>query len=158
MFKPKYLMRLKNEFSADSAMCLGSQLKSIVRNVDQLMESPSWLGADVDAISPIPKQLGIDSFRLKKIGNSDSLINLCENINQFLSGVFIAVKNHETCEYPDTYIGTEDEEFRALNLDGVFLEIRTFDTSYFEMYFESNILLKDVSKIYPLDLVLINEQ
>ena len=89
----------------------------------------------------MPKKLGIDSFQLRKIGDSHSLINICENIDQFLSGVFIAVKEkNQNFKCQDLYIGTEDEQFRSLNFDGILIEIRAFDTSYFELYSDDPIL------------------
>jgi hypothetical protein len=56
MFEPKQLIQLdKKPFSHDQAVCLGSQLKSIVQTLSQLIESHIWFGADVDALSPLPK-------------------------------------------------------------------------------------------------------
>jgi hypothetical protein len=39
-------------------------------------------------------------------------------------------------------IHTEDEQFRPLNLEGVLLEIRAFDTSFFEIYSEDGNLIQ----------------
>lgn len=39
---------------------------------------------------------------------------------------------------------TEDEPFRAINCSGVIMELRTFDTSYFEIYSEN---LKIIEKL-----------
>ena len=124
MFKPKYLVQLdKKAFSNDQVVCLDSQLESIIKNLSELIESHVWFGADVDAISPIPKKFGIDSFQLRKIGDIHSLINLCENIDQFLSGVFIAVKGkNQNSKCSELRVGTEDEQFRPLNLDGILIE------------------------------------
>ncbi|MCH9609381.1 MAG: hypothetical protein S4CHLAM45_05220 [Chlamydiales bacterium] len=154
MFGPKYLIRLdKKAFSRDQFVCLGSQLKAIIKTLSELIEPHVWFGADIDAISPMPKKLGIDSFQLRKIGDSYSLINLCENINQFLSGVFIAVKEKKrNFEYSELRVGTEDERFRSLNLDGVLIEIRAFDTSYYELYSDNLILIEKLSKIYEIKI------
>lgn len=150
MFEPKYLIRLTNKaFSHDQVVCTGSQLKSIVKNLSELIGSHVWFGADVDAISPIPQKLGIDSFELRKIGDIYLLINLCENIDQFLSGVFIAVKEKNRNSICSRLrIGTEDDQFRPLNLNGILIEIRAFDTSYFELYSDNFDLMKELSKIY----------
>ena len=147
MFTPKYLIRLdKRTFFPDEVVCLGSQLKVIVNSLNELIESHVWFCADVDAFSPIPKNLGIDSFMLKKVESSYSLINLCENVNQFLSGVFIAVREINTnLTYPDLLIGTEDKQFRCLDLDGVLIEIRAFDTFWFELYSEDQDLMMKLS-------------
>ncbi|MCB1067104.1 MAG: hypothetical protein KDK56_02855 [Simkania sp.] len=154
MFEPKYLIRLdKKAFVQDQVVCLGAQLKSIIKNLSELIEPHVWFGADVDAISPMPKKLGVDSFQLRKIGDNHFLLNLCENIDQFLSGVFIAVKEKDkNFKYSELRVGTEDEQFRSLNLDGVLIEIRAFDTSYFEIYSDNLILMKKLSKIYKIKI------
>jgi len=154
MFEPKYLIRLdKNVFFSDQAVCLGCQLKSIINSLSKLLEPHVWFCADVDAISPIPKKLGIDSFQLKKIGNDSYLIKLCENIDQFLSGIFIAVKkSDQNIKLKDLCIGTEDEQFRFLGLNGVLIEIRTFDTSYFELYSGNAGLMEKLSKKYNVNI------
>jgi len=154
MFEPTFLIRLdKKAFSHNQVVCLGSQLKSIVKNLSELIEPHVWFGADVDAISPMPKKLGVDSFQLGKIGDSHSLINLCENIDQFLSGVFIAVKEkNQNFKCSELRIGTEDEQFRPLNLDGILIEIRAFDTSYFEVYSDNSVLMEKLSKIYRVKI------
>lgn len=155
MFEPKYLIRLDNKaFLPEQVVCLGSQLKSVIKNLSELIEAHVWFCADVDAISPIPKKLEINSGQLKKLGHNSSLINLCENIDQFLSGVFIAIiEKNENLKIPNLHIGTEDEQFRPLeDLDGVLVEIRAFDTSYFELYSEDAILMKKLSKIYDVKI------
>lgn len=154
MFEPKYLIELNKEaFPHDEFLCLGSQLKSIVKTLSELIEPHIWFGADVDAFSPVPQKLGINSFQLRKIGDDHSLVNLCENIEQFLSGVFIAVKEkNQNFKCSELLAGTEDEPFRALNLDGILIEIRAFDTSCFEAYSDNLILIENLSKIYKIKI------
>lgn len=154
MFKPKYLICLdKKAFSPEQVVCLGSQLKSLIKNLSELIEPHIWFGANVDAFSPLPRKMGIASFRLEKIGYDSSLILLCEKIDQFLSGVFLAVREkNQHLLYPDLLIDTEDERFRSLNVDGVLIEIRAFDTSYFELYSEDLILMNNISKIYGVKI------
>ncbi len=109
---------------------------------------------NIDALSPIPQQLGIHSFQLKKLGDDASLIDLCENIDQFLSGVFIAIikADQSNLNGLNVCVGTEDEPFRSLELDGVLIEIRTFDTSYFEIYSENQILMKELAELYDANI------
>ena len=154
MFEPKYLLHLdKKAFSHEQVVCLGSQLKSIIKNLSELIEPHVWFGADVDAISPMPQKLGVNSFQLRKIGDSHSLVNLCENIDQFLSGVFVAVKEkNKNFKCSELRVGTEDEQFRSLNLDGILIEIRAFDTSYFEVYSDNLILMERLSKTYKIKI------
>ncbi|NGX36928.1 MAG: hypothetical protein K1000chlam2_00074 [Chlamydiae bacterium] len=154
MFEPKYLIRLdKRAFPTEQVVCLGSQLISIIKNLSELIESHIWFCADIDAISPIPQKLGVDSFQLTKIGDDPSLVNLCENIDQFLSGVFIAIREKDqNLKYSDLCVGTEDDQFRSLDLDGVLIEIRAFDTSYFEIYSENQELINKLAKIYSIKI------
>lgn len=154
MFEPKYLILLdKKVFSSDQGICLGSQLKSIIENLNGLIKPHAWFCADVDACSPIPKKLGIDSFHLNKIGDNLSLIKLCNNIDQFLSGVFIAIREkNQTLKHSDVSLETEDEQFRSLDIDGVLIEIRTFDTSYFELYSEDIALMRKLSRTYGVKI------
>jgi hypothetical protein len=155
MFDPKYLIRLNTKaFSDAQAICLGSQLLSIIKTLSELIEPHIWLCADVDALSPIPQKLGIESFQLKKLGEDSSLIDLCENIDQFLSGIFVAIikKNQTNLSDLDLCAGTEDEPFRSLDLDGVLIEIRAFDTSYFEIYSENKLLMEKLAELYNVKI------
>jgi len=144
MFKPKYLVQLDEKaFSDDTAVCLGAQLKSIVETLSGFMASCVWFGADVDAISHIPEQLGIDTVQLRKIGDRHALMSLCEHIDQFLSGAFIAVQaRSQNFKCSASHVGTEDAQFRYLAIDGILVEIRAFDTSYFEVYTDNPLLIK----------------
>lgn len=140
-------------FSEDRVVCLGSQLKHIVENLSRLIDPHVWFCADIEAISSIPTELGLDSPRLRKIGNDISLTNLCANIDQFLAGVFIAVKEEDqNLESLDVHAWTEDEQFRSLHLDGGIIEIRTFDTSYFELYSDDSGLMEKLSLIYRAEV------
>lgn len=54
MFKPKYLIRLdKKAFAPEQIVCLGVQLKSVITNLDQLIEPHVWFSADISASSSI---------------------------------------------------------------------------------------------------------
>lgn len=154
MFEPKYLIRLnKDVFPCDPVACLGSQLKTIVKGLGELMLPHIWFGSDVDAISHKPKKLGIDSFQLKKIGDDGALIGLCETVDQFLSGVFIAIgTKNQNCKCWTLSIETEDEPFRSINLEDILIEIRAFDTTCFEVYSDNPILIKNLSKMYGVKI------
>lgn len=154
MFKPKYLICLdKRAFPPEQVVCLGSQLKSIVESLSELIAMHVWFCADVDAFSPIPTKLGIDSFRLKKIGNDSSLIDLCENIDQFIWGVFLCIdSNFSSQNIQNVELETEDESFRPIPCDGVLIEIRAFDTSYFALYSEDLALMKKISAMYNVEI------
>lgn len=135
MYKPKYLLMLTGEyFPSDSLICTGKQMEQIVNWLVEKIPGCSWYVADVDAYSPVPTNRGINTYELQKLGGTDELITLCTEIEQFLRGVFIAANS----ELRSTVAaGTEDERFRDLDMEDVAVEIRSFDTTYFEVYTES---------------------
>lgn len=51
---------------------------------------------------------------------------------------------------------TEDQPFRSINCKGILIEIRTFDTSYFEIYAEDKHLMKKISKNYNIEIKVAN--
>ncbi|MES2273048.1 MAG: hypothetical protein V4487_02520 [Chlamydiota bacterium] len=48
-------------------------------------------------------------------------------------------------EFINSEISTEDEQFRALDFNGILIEIRAFDTSFFEIYSEDEGVIKKIS-------------
>jgi len=155
MFTPKYLICLGTKAFLDAeAVCLGSQLCSLIEILSNLIKSHVWLCADVDAQSPLPRQLEINSFKLNFIGADEALINLCNNIDQFMSGVFIAIpaSAKERFENSEVLVDTEDELYRPIDFDGILIEIRAFDTSYFKVYSENQSLMKQLSELFNSEL------
>lgn len=142
MYKPKFLITLKaNDFYPDSFVCLGSQLITIVRHLHPLLAPHIWLAAD------------IDSFLLKNIGDDEAMIKMCSEVDQFLSGVFCAIENqYANQNLHGIEIETEDEQYRPIDINGVLIEIRAFDTSYFEIYSENRDLIRELAKKFNKDI------
>lgn len=155
MYKPKFLIRLKAEnFLQAEAVCLGTQLITIIDLIKGSIEPHLWFAADVDAFSDLPKKLDLHQTHLKKIGNDSSFIKICREITQFLSGVFFAVEEiFENQEIANLEISTEDEAYRPVNLNGILCEIRAFDTSFFEIYSENEGTIKELAKKFGVDIL-----
>ena len=148
MFTPKFQTLLKKEsFHPNKVVCLGSQMILIVDFLQDILVPHTWYGADVDAFEKKKKKFGLDSCFLKIIGSDLSLIEICSKIDQFLSGVFFAIENDCLNQNLEKIkINTEDEQFRELNINGILVEIRAFDTSFFEVYTTNKTLIKKISK------------
>lgn len=117
--------------------CLGCQLVELLEFIEKLIPNALWYFFDVESNEQqkeYPKSFGINITDLKEIGIQTE---------QFLSGVFIAMQENSKIENVD--IRTEDDEYRTLNTDGVILEIRAFDTSYFEVYSDSYEIIKKIA-------------
>jgi hypothetical protein len=158
MFKPKFQILLKKEnFYPDEVVCLGSQLITIVDFIKIIQIPHIWYSADVDAFGKLPSELGIDSFFMRKIGDDSSLIQICSEINQFLSGVFFAIDAKYANQKIDfVEVGTEDEKFRPMDIDGVLIEIRAFDTSFFELYSDNEIIIKKIAEKFNVEIIIVD--
>ncbi len=155
MFQPKFKILLKKEnFYPAEVICLGSQLITIIQSLKQILPSHIWYAADVDAFNIIPNDLILNSFFPEEVGDDDFFIEICKKITQFLRGVFLAVDiQFSNQNISNNEVGTEDEQFRPIELDGILLEIRAFDTSFFELYSENEKLINQLAGVFSVDVI-----
>jgi hypothetical protein len=158
MFKPKYRILLSSKcFPPDKFICLGKQLISIVNFIKNLLPQHIWYGADVEAVGKGAQNCNLNSVKLNAIGTDSQFIEYCSGIEQFIWGEFLCVdSNYLSQNITNVELETEDESFRPINCDGVLVEIRTFDTTFFEIYFESIELVDKISKTYNVDIEIAN--
>lgn len=145
MFKPKFHLTLTTEhFYPSTVICSGSQLISIINFLETKLPPHTWYSIDIDAIGSKGQPYNPESNIIKKIGTSSSLKKICTEVDQFLSGVFFAIDNAKNYESISIEVNTEEKPFRILNIEGVFLEIRAFDTSFFDFFSEDAQILKEL--------------
>lgn len=128
--------------------CLGSQLASIVSVLGQSLGDVVWYAADVDSIGvvlPICKQSPC------LIGHSNRLIELVEHIDQFLRGVFLAVDPQKTNPQFRSDIDTEDSI--EADLGDALVEIRAFDTTFFEILTNKEQIGAVLAKTFTIHVV-----
>lgn len=154
MFNPKYRILIKSKcFPEDGVIGLGSQLISIVENIKTYMLPHVWYGADVEAVGIAARKYGLNHFQVSKIGSDLEFIEYCSEIEQFTWGVFLCVdKSFSSQEVQGIELETEDKCFRSINMDGIILEIRAFDTTYFGVYSENLGLISSISEIYKVEI------
>lgn len=153
MFNPKFLIRLnKGFFLKNYAACLGSQLLQIVNFIESYIPPQTWFGADINCISNDKNLIKYNSFFLTEIGDVSLLKQFLMNVDQFSSGVFLALRKEIFAKNNLMALRTEDPEYRSLNINGVILEIRAFDTSYFEIYSDDSELIKQISNNYHVEI------
>jgi len=152
MFKPKYRILITSKcFPEDEVICLGSQLISIVTSIKNDLLPHIWYGADVDAIGKGARKY--NNIQLSLIGSDLQFINYCSEIDQFIWGDFLCIDSNFTSQsFQDIELETEDEPFRPINANGVLIEIRAFDTTYFEIYSDNKELITKISKIYNVKI------
>jgi hypothetical protein len=126
----------RQEFS-----CTGSQLKMILIVVQELLTNHQWFLADLstnDGYLPPEIDSPIQPIRLDCI---DKLIQYVSKVDQFLSGIFIAVPNsHEWIEMREIW----DTEEILQDLGSASIEIHAFDTAYFEIYTNNSEILEKI--------------
>ncbi|MDN3506643.1 MAG: hypothetical protein P0S96_05390 [Simkaniaceae bacterium] len=128
MFNPKYRKEITSEHFKEEFACTGAQLISVVESLKGRLSSHVWYGADLR---------GAGHGGLQRIGADSELIEYCSKVDQFLSGVFLCIDSRYTSQnFQEIALETEDPPFRPIDCEGVLLEIRAFDTSYFEIYSE----------------------
>ena len=154
MFKPKYRILITSKcFPQDEVICLGSQLISIVTSIKNDLSPHIWYGADVDAVGKGAKKYNLNKIQLSLIGSDLQFINYCSEIDQFIWGDFLCIDSNFTSQsFQDIELETEDEPFRPINANGVLIEIRAFDTTYFEIYSDNKELITKISKIYNVKI------
>lgn len=154
MFNPKYRILLMNKcFPRDKVVGLGTQLISIVNSIKDFLPQHIWYGANVEAVGKGAKKYNLNNIQLNVIGTDLQLIEYCSEIEQFIWGVFLCIDgNFSSQNIQGIELETEDKPFRSINCDGVLIEIRAFDTTYFGIYSEDVKLMKKISKIYNLEI------
>jgi hypothetical protein len=152
MFKPKYRILITSKcFPQDEVICLGAQLISIVSSIKNDLLPHIWYGADVDAVGKEAKKY--NNIQLSLIGSDLQFINYCSEIDQFIWGDFLCIdSNFISQSFQDIELETEDDPFRHINANGVLIEIRAFDTTYFEIYSDNKELITTISKIYNVKI------
>jgi hypothetical protein len=67
--------------------------------------------------------------------STHELQRLCEQSDQFLSGIFLALP--QGSPVPEEYHGMITEDEPTTDIGGAVAELRAMDTSYFELYFSN---------------------
>ena len=148
MTKPNYLIDVQWEGGVN---CLGEQLIEILDFIElyPAIKDAIWYASDLDS-SPIPECIRkFGDFIPKKVGNTRDLITICQHVDQFLSGIFLAFSK-DVGDHLNEEFGTEDKEFRDIG-DAV-LEIRAFDTTFLEVYTNDYNLVHKIAEKFHCEI------
>ena len=122
-------------FLKGGVICLGRQLVCIINFLKALFPEHVWYGADVDGIGENTASSPLRNIQPSLIGTASDFAAYCLKIDQFMSGVFLCIDyRYRTESLQNIELETEDEPYRAIEGIGILLEIRAFDTTYFEIY------------------------
>ena len=154
MFKPKYRILVTSKcFPGDGVIGLGSQLILFIDSVKNYLPLHTWYACDVEAVGKNIERPDLSGVKMNLIGSDVQFTQYCFGIEQFIWGVFLCVdKKLSSQNFASIQLETEDEPFRPVNLNGILIEIRAFDTTYFEVYSEDIELLSKISNIYGVEI------
>lgn len=133
MSRAHCVVRLRGlDIDGSSASCLGIHLKSILQILENQTHECVWFIADVDAHQVISDSLTGKLQEPQAFGDTRKLINLSENVDQFLSGVFLAVPVQQVPNHWAHSFSTERPPFDEM--ESAMFEIRAFDTTFMEVF------------------------
>lgn len=130
--KPTFILRLSGEHFQNEISCLGEQLVQILTCIQLETSNFTWFAFDVFGGGNQPSEV-LFPKPYSVILNTDELINRAKEIAQFHSGVFIGIKKGKDIVWDSGRL-PETEESEGLQHPEAEIEIRPFDTSYFEIY------------------------
>lgn len=130
--EPTFILRLSGKHFQSDLSCLGEQFAQILACIQHETSHFTWFAFDVFGSSNQPSE-GLFPKPYSEILSTDELINKVKEIVQFHSGVFIGIRKGKEMVW-DINILPETEESEGLQHPEAEIEIRPFDTSYFEIY------------------------
>jgi len=144
-----FRLQLSGEsIEGDIISCLGSQLARIVRVATDFFGEKVWYVANVDFFG---KKMQLSTRTPVRIGNPEQFIEFVQSIDQFLYGVFLAVEINISNPRFREDINTEDSI--SVDLGDATLEIRAFDTSYFEILTREKQIADMLAEVFSVQAV-----
>ncbi|MBD3920222.1 hypothetical protein H8B09_15760 [Paenibacillus sp. PR3] len=129
------ILRISKTRESQQFSCLGEQLEDILSVINEDSKPLLWYGLDVDYYEITN---GIFNTPISRFIHTKDLIIATRNVEQFLSGVFIASENDITKWDLQNLPKTEEDE--GFQIDEAEIEIRAFDTTYYEVYLKNSIV------------------
>lgn len=144
-----YVVRLTGtQLKGESTCCSGEQLRELLHQLKSWVNDCVWHVSDVKTNNSVESLV---SGELQKQRLSTDFLNeLCSQVDQFLSGIFLAVPAKIDMPHLNPGLVTEDEP--TVDLGDAILEIRAFDTSYFELYTADNKLAEWLKNFYQAEI------
>lgn len=119
------------QINGDRICCTGDQLATVLKGLKPLLKDEQWFITDIAANHVFTLARTPTESNVVNIGGIEDLIHFALQIDQFLSGIFLAVPSHL---HPNWNRSFDTEGEPTNDLGDAILEIRAFDTSYFELH------------------------
>ncbi len=137
---PSFVRLYPRHFDESQIVCLGKQLSEIVSSIPNTDSTLQWYTADV---TPSANPVFSSRNTAQHLGDSNRLIQESNSFSQFESGVFMAVPSSLLSPDFRDPIYTEDEV--EINIGDSKVELRVFDTSFFEILSDDDSILQGIN-------------
>lgn len=146
--KQLYLLQVgPAQFPDDPAVCLGSQLQVLLSVISLGIPNFLWFAADVEVNQSPTSEVTGKGPTPTYVGHTGEITRFAGSVDQFLSGVFLAVEEGAVRELQALQFFTDDPQFREI--EPAEIEIRAFDTSFLEVYANRTEYLTNLAAKYP---------
>lgn len=130
--------------------CLGEQLAMLIGAIASLTADCLWFAGDVNTTAGYPFFAPQGGTVCVEVGQTQAVIAAVRMYVQFTDGVFLAVPRERRSLIENVIVRTEAPTY--MQLAGALVEIRTFDTSYFEVYSASTEIIGSLQRRFGGEL------
>ena len=126
----------------ESLCCLGYQLANLVAHLDREVGEVHWYMFDINTENNDSRFNATSNATI----STKDFIQMVASVSQFLSGVFVAVPL--SVEKPVFREPIKTDDAVDVPISPGILEVRAFDTSYFEVLTDDPTISSSISKSY----------
>lgn len=143
------LLRINGQLiDRESTSCTGKQMKELLVHVEPWLQLCDWYLLDI-RINNHVEFLSSSGHHPQRISR-EILGSVCAQVDQFLSGIFLAVPSGVS--QPKLHLDAKTEDEPSADLGDALLEIRAFDTSYFEIYTPLPALAERLHQLFGVEV------
>lgn len=147
MTKTLYLRIYRSFVPNEDCSCTGTQALKLIEIFEKLLPGCIWYAADIDTNNFVNKTKEFNKPVARKVGTTQDFKDTFSRVSQFFSGIFLLVPpTILSPKWGRELLYTEDP--LTSDLGDSLVEIRAFDTSYFEIY----TLREDIVRVLKEDL------
>jgi hypothetical protein len=144
-----YALRVAGKLiDRESISCTGKQLKELLIHVEPWVCGCVWYIMDITTNNSVDIPASGDGKQERF--STETLSAFCSRVDQFLSGIFLAVPSGLPQPHLKLDAITEDEP--SIDIGDALIEIRAFDTSYFEIYTPLPELAEKIHRLFGVEV------
>lgn len=142
-----YILRISGKLiDGESVSCTGKQLKELLVHVEPWVGNCEWYIVDTKTNNSVD----LLTYDAPQTLSGEALRDACARVDQFMAGIFLAVPRG--LSQPKLQLDAVTEDEPTSDLGDAVLEIRAFDTSYFEIYTPLPELAERLHRLFKVEV------